>query len=312
MTSLTATRQTAPDVSNLTATAGLRSIVLDWDLDGVAVRGVQIWRATTNNRASATKIKTVWGESYTDVDVTSGTTYYYWVRVLSIWLTEDGDWEPVSATGGVSVEMGYTTAKDLESEECVINGGSWRYSYDFDNTHGTSYGGGGASRSAMSTTGFDSSGISTGSGGDIAGSNPISSWSTWTDCAWTGYVGISGTTLRGLIVDATGSVDWGTPSGTTGYVELWARVVLYNKTDSTISEAGNPISICKLEYDYSKTYWAQQNFTIKYKTLSGSDLIASGKDHDVRLQLYKYRSDSGSSWTVDWTSAFIDTQIDPR
>lgn len=92
---------TTPSALNVTANVG--SIVLDWTPGLLKnLQYIEVWRATTNNRASATLITTTFGDTYTDVDFVEGTDYYYWIRPKNIWGRNDA-WYPTSSTGGVHV-----------------------------------------------------------------------------------------------------------------------------------------------------------------------------------------------------------------
>lgn len=89
--------------SDLTVTANIGSIVLDWTPGLLKnLQYIEVWRATTNNRASATLITTTFGDTYTDVDFADDTDYYYWIRPKNIWNRNDA-WYPTSSTGGVHV-----------------------------------------------------------------------------------------------------------------------------------------------------------------------------------------------------------------
>jgi hypothetical protein len=68
-----------PAPSGVTQTPGAKSNVVAWSADPGAA-SYQVWRNTTDNSATATElVKSFSGTSYTDNNVTSGTSYYYWV-----------------------------------------------------------------------------------------------------------------------------------------------------------------------------------------------------------------------------------------
>ena len=310
MTSLTLEGIKAPAVTNLTTSGTAKGIKLEWDDSyDETKKYVEIWRATTNNRASASKVYETISDTWVDTNVTTGDTYYYWIRTSSIYDREDGDWHPTGSTSGVEGETSTLGALELESEQAVIQGGSLLMGYWRNNIFGSASGNASLQRAAMSTSNYSSSGLSTSSGG-ISNSN-LSSWATWTDGVWTGTIGYTGADWKGFITDSVGSVEWGTPSGTTGYVGLFARICCYNDTDSTTLYSSNPISLAKIEYDGSITYWAQRNFAIKHRNIMvGSSTCDDGDDYKMIIQLYKYRSDSGSSWDVKLTDGFIEAQVD--
>lgn len=60
---------------------------------------IEVWRSTTNNRATATSVAEVKANDYTDHSLETGTRYY-WIRAISTTGLES-TWYPVSATGGI-------------------------------------------------------------------------------------------------------------------------------------------------------------------------------------------------------------------
>lgn len=100
----------APAASGLTVTPTLRGNVLLWDQnDG---KYTEVWGSTTNNRSAATKLRDVFDNSHLHV-VDSGTVWYYWIRVFSIYGRPDGPWFPVSATAGVSSSSALAQTADI-------------------------------------------------------------------------------------------------------------------------------------------------------------------------------------------------------
>ena len=75
--------------SNLTATANSSSITLNWDAPsdngGASITSYKIYRGTSSGGESSTPIATVNGNitTYTDSNVTAGTTYYYKVTAVN-------------------------------------------------------------------------------------------------------------------------------------------------------------------------------------------------------------------------------------
>jgi hypothetical protein len=114
MTILNQTAKLAPAVTGLTVDPGIGSTILAWDtVSDPSFSVVEIWRATVNNRASATKV----GEaraSFTDTGLTPGTPYYYWVRTKNTVGRSNGPWEPTSPTGGVSSTPLEVVTEDIE------------------------------------------------------------------------------------------------------------------------------------------------------------------------------------------------------
>lgn len=74
----------APNVgTSLVATGGFQSIVLTWSLPADAdVKYVDVYRNSTNNSGTATKIARVSGENFTDSGLADLTTFYYWIKTV--------------------------------------------------------------------------------------------------------------------------------------------------------------------------------------------------------------------------------------
>ena len=94
---------TAPgDCSGLATTPGVLEVKLTWtnpsDYD---LAGVEIWAATSNDRAGASKIATTRGESWYHSGIAMSQTYYYWLKPVDTSRNE-GNWFPVGSTSGVS------------------------------------------------------------------------------------------------------------------------------------------------------------------------------------------------------------------
>lgn len=93
-------------ISTFTATPGYGGINLNWLLPTInpyAVAHVRIFRATSSNAAQATLLQTVHGDFYFDI-VAIGTTYYYWLEVVSVNGTYDTWIGPASAAAMDSIE----------------------------------------------------------------------------------------------------------------------------------------------------------------------------------------------------------------
>lgn len=103
----------APSLSGLTATPALKGNLLVWDaLDDPLLFSTQIWVSQTNDRATATKIATVYDNTFMHL-TTSGAKWYYWIRAVSIYQRADGDWFPTSATAGIESTAGLTQTADI-------------------------------------------------------------------------------------------------------------------------------------------------------------------------------------------------------
>jgi sulfur carrier protein ThiS len=83
---LTATPATPATITNLTATAGVTSIILEWDeVTDAQVDRIEIWRHTANDINAAQFLDAVVGEQflYADKLGSAGLTRYYWVRPVN-------------------------------------------------------------------------------------------------------------------------------------------------------------------------------------------------------------------------------------
>lgn len=100
-------------ISALVATAGVGQIslavtpVLPGCLPYLDLDKIEIWAASVNNRASATKVGETGGIQYVHSGLAASTTRYYWARARNKAGTI-GDWYPLSATGGVSATTSTT------------------------------------------------------------------------------------------------------------------------------------------------------------------------------------------------------------
>jgi predicted phage tail protein len=87
--------------TSLTVSQFVGSLKINWTLPADRdLKYTELWRATVNNRASATLVATVDSSSFNDIGLTNGTTYYYWVRCVDT----TGNIGPYNAgaTSGVS------------------------------------------------------------------------------------------------------------------------------------------------------------------------------------------------------------------
>ncbi len=69
---------------SVSATAGDGYVSLNWTTSDIDIRNIQIMRDTDSDPSGRTRIGTAGSDetSYTDSDVTNGTTYYYWVKII--------------------------------------------------------------------------------------------------------------------------------------------------------------------------------------------------------------------------------------
>jgi hypothetical protein len=74
---------TPPAPTGLAVSGAIKNIILTWDLTPYRNHlYVEVFRNTTNNQASATKIGTSESNIYVDATAAIGQTYYYWVRAV--------------------------------------------------------------------------------------------------------------------------------------------------------------------------------------------------------------------------------------
>jgi hypothetical protein len=103
-------------VSGLTATGGVGQIVLAWtaadasefrSLPYMQLDRFEIWSATANNRANATKVGETIGNQFVHSGLLINTTRFYWVRARDR-SGNLGDYLPLSATAGISATTSTT------------------------------------------------------------------------------------------------------------------------------------------------------------------------------------------------------------
>lgn len=91
-----------PAATNLVAAPAFKNVVLTWDLtDFQNFAYTEIWRANSNALGAAARIGTTTARLYDDASVAVGSTYYYWVRAVSI----ENNLGPYNAVGGVSAAL---------------------------------------------------------------------------------------------------------------------------------------------------------------------------------------------------------------
>lgn len=116
----------------------LSGLVTDGDVYGVSINltwtiperslhfATEIWASTTNDRGASALVATVVGNQYA-FPCAKNSTYYFWIRALSIYQQVPGDFFPVSATSGVS---------GVNKEVSVLRG-PWGSLYTGDNSFHT-------------------------------------------------------------------------------------------------------------------------------------------------------------------------------
>lgn len=101
----------APTLTGLTATPGLNSIVLQWDVPAASTEHVKtrVYMATSPSTGAAAMIAEVSGNTYTHAGL-SPTTRYYWVRSVNAYGREDGAYSSM-----VTIASTLVTALDIAS-----------------------------------------------------------------------------------------------------------------------------------------------------------------------------------------------------
>lgn len=100
-------------VTALTATGGTQQVTLNFAVQDLEllpylqIAGVEIWAATSNNRAAAAKIGDGQIPQFAHTGLSTSTTRYYWARPVDR-SGLIGEWYPVSATAGVSATSSST------------------------------------------------------------------------------------------------------------------------------------------------------------------------------------------------------------
>lgn len=104
---------TAPDApTSLSATGAYRTIQLKWT-NPTALDWFQteVWRNTSNNSGTATKIGAVSASTYADSGLDSGTTYYYWLKASDFSGNVSGFSSVASATTDTEAVTAATTPR---------------------------------------------------------------------------------------------------------------------------------------------------------------------------------------------------------
>jgi hypothetical protein len=87
--------------TGLAATPGLGTIMLDWnDNNELDLAGYNVWRMPEGGSYEKANISLVTVSNYTDPDVASGTTYYYFVTAVDVALNESDPSGEVTAMRG--------------------------------------------------------------------------------------------------------------------------------------------------------------------------------------------------------------------
>ena len=110
-------KTTAPGAtSSFTVTASLKSAYLQWiNSTDTDIDHVEIWRGTTNVQSASTLVGSSYGTGFTQAGLTTGTTYYYWVREVNTSGVAGSYSSAVSVTPGV-VATGDIAANSITAD----------------------------------------------------------------------------------------------------------------------------------------------------------------------------------------------------
>jgi hypothetical protein len=103
--------------SGLTATAGIKSIQLNWTNPAdIGVEAVEVWRSSSSAFGAASKIGDAppYATSYTDSNVASNTQYWYWIRIRDI-AGNFSVYNPSNAGAGATTTTGQASTNDIQN-----------------------------------------------------------------------------------------------------------------------------------------------------------------------------------------------------
>lgn len=105
-----------PAPTNLSALGAFRNVILDWDLLNYQNHShVEVYRHTADVIGSSVKIGQTTANMYADASGTSGTTYYYWVRAVSL----ENVIGPFNAVNGVPATLARVDTADYQNLSIV-------------------------------------------------------------------------------------------------------------------------------------------------------------------------------------------------
>ncbi len=110
---------------SLSASAGDSYVSLSWSTSGIDIRNIQVYRDTDSDADGRTRIATPDADetSYTDSDVSNGTTYYYWIKII------DTDLETYNSDA-VGATPTSSSSDDSDEEDIIEDDDSRVISYD--------------------------------------------------------------------------------------------------------------------------------------------------------------------------------------
>lgn len=201
--------------------------------------------------------------------------------------------------GSVGTDVVPATGLNPATSDLMLN------AFAFGN--GKDLGSGSSSTSGSGITLIGSSYVSGGGTTAIGPSSrePGTGWSTWYDVYTTGGTSLSPAPTQ-IFVESMIECDWTSLSSLTGNVTIDARLVLYNRTDSTVvkSEIFNLMT------------WGPSNALVRsqpvlsvpwvfYGSLTGLDT----KTWDVRWQMRKTRTDASATLTMYFNRVHLESSV---
>lgn len=104
---------------NFAGVSALRGVKLTWDFDGDIdhISGgdyFEIYRSTTNDFGTSSKIGQTFSDSYVDNEVVAGATYYYWVNSVSLF-NDVADNRVPTTTAGIDVDVDEVEITDISA-----------------------------------------------------------------------------------------------------------------------------------------------------------------------------------------------------
>ena len=103
--------------TGLTISAGIQAVFLKWDSNSETdISHYEIWRNTSNDSSTASKAGEVKVNLFWDGGLTSGTTYYYWIKAVD----RLGNISGFNATDGISVTPRDVSTNDIK-DAAVVN-----------------------------------------------------------------------------------------------------------------------------------------------------------------------------------------------
>jgi len=103
MTTINIVNKAPPTLTDLTASATDGGILYEWNTDNSITNlwGVELWLSDDNDRSNAVLVTTETGGSYL-YTASPNVTKYAWIKAKDTFDNNNGAWEPVSSSAGVS------------------------------------------------------------------------------------------------------------------------------------------------------------------------------------------------------------------